>query len=82
MHSLYLSREVRYTIFRATKTRVIPIRDWSLGASVTPCYRMHKISHDLNNFRSQGENGHLLARRQRLARGVELAGETQSARVG
>lgn len=32
MHSLYPPREVRYTIFRATKTRDIPIYVWALGA--------------------------------------------------
>lgn len=78
---LYLSGEVRYTIFRATKTRDIPTSFRALGALPTSGCRMHKILRLVRNSRSQGGNGHLLARRQRLARGVELAGETQSARV-
>lgn len=81
VHFLYHFWEVRYTIFRATNSRDIPIRNWVLGARATPGYRMHKILCRMYNSRSQGRNAHLLARRQRLARGVELSGETQSARV-
>lgn len=79
--SLYLFREVRYTIFRATNSRDTPIRFWPFGARATPGYRMRKSSRRMHNSRLRGGNAHLLARRQGLARGVELVGETQSARV-
>lgn len=66
MHSLYPSRGVRYTIFRATKTRGYPTRFLHSAARATPGYRMHKIIRGLHTLKTRGRLEHLLAWRQRL----------------
>lgn len=81
VRSLYSFWDVRYTIFRATNARVIPIRIWPLGARPAPGYRMHKILRRMHNSRLQGRLRLLLAGRQRLARGGDVFGRLQSARV-